>query len=308
VAQAYVELSRLSYIPHSSLPCAASDSPPVPRTACSRRSFRRRPPIPPLHGPESSSRRPHHTFSHRSPHSSAYACPPEARSLPLETPPPISHLSCRAAFASIANRARSRVPPSICPRRSTLKSQGTRTRHLHGVAAKRGRRPRREDGVETDEGNGRTRARVSACDTCGGRIGFHNCPGVYLTTDIGRGIRWRLTLPPPLPAPPSYLNPRTHPASIPHAHRERKCEQNIHSLGQTAHTDFFPTPILPSRRHARTPRARRHPVPLPPLARASSSSSCLPAHDELQAHVEVRSACACVVRIRIMTPSIVCVA
>ncbi|KAJ7918850.1 hypothetical protein B0H13DRAFT_2268863 [Mycena leptocephala] len=29
VAQAYIELSRLSYIPHSSLPCAASDSPPV---------------------------------------------------------------------------------------------------------------------------------------------------------------------------------------------------------------------------------------------------------------------------------------
>ncbi|KAJ7918872.1 hypothetical protein B0H13DRAFT_2657142 [Mycena leptocephala] len=199
------------------------------------------------------------------------------------------------AFASTANRARSRVPPSICPRRSILKSQRTRTRSTTSrrrMAAGRG--GRREDGVETDEGGGRTRARVSACDTCGGRIGFHNCPGVYLTTDIGRGIRWRLTLPPPLPAPPSYLNPRTHLASIPHAHRERKCEQNIHSLRQTAHTDIIPTPILPSRRHARTPRARRHPIPLPLLAHAASPSSCLPAHDELQARVEVRSACACV--------------
>ncbi|KAJ7691436.1 hypothetical protein B0H17DRAFT_1286369 [Mycena rosella] len=52
-AQAYIELSRLSYIPHSSPPYTASDSPPVPRTLCSRRSFRRRPPLPRAHGLES---------------------------------------------------------------------------------------------------------------------------------------------------------------------------------------------------------------------------------------------------------------
>ncbi|KAJ7318527.1 hypothetical protein DFH08DRAFT_892190 [Mycena albidolilacea] len=52
-AQAYIELSRLSYISHSSLLCTASDSPPVPHTPCSRRSFRRRPPIPRAHGPKS---------------------------------------------------------------------------------------------------------------------------------------------------------------------------------------------------------------------------------------------------------------
>jgi hypothetical protein len=62
-------------------------------------------------------------------------------------------------------------------------------------------------------------ASMSACDTCEGRIRFHNRPGVDSTmglVDIGLGIHWRLTLLPPLPAPPSYLNPRsflppTHP-------------------------------------------------------------------------------------------------
>ncbi|KAJ7926335.1 hypothetical protein B0H13DRAFT_2313662 [Mycena leptocephala] len=52
-----------------------------------------------------------------------------------------------------------------------------------------------------------------------GRIGFHNRPGVDSTmgwVDIGLGIHWRLTLLPPLPALPSYLNPQsflppTHP-------------------------------------------------------------------------------------------------
>ncbi|KAJ7314926.1 hypothetical protein DFH08DRAFT_424078 [Mycena albidolilacea] len=50
--------------------------PARPRTPCSRR----RPPIPRAHGPESRSRRPHHPLSRRSPHSCAYACPPESRS------------------------------------------------------------------------------------------------------------------------------------------------------------------------------------------------------------------------------------
>ncbi|KAJ6565502.1 hypothetical protein DFH09DRAFT_466914 [Mycena vulgaris] len=63
------------------------------------------------------------SVSHRSPHSCAYACPPESRSLPLKTLLPISYLPCPAAFASTANPAclrgaRSRVPSSICPRRS----------------------------------------------------------------------------------------------------------------------------------------------------------------------------------------------
>jgi hypothetical protein len=39
-----------------------SDSPPVPRTPCTRCSFRRRPPIPHPHGPESRSCPPHHPF------------------------------------------------------------------------------------------------------------------------------------------------------------------------------------------------------------------------------------------------------
>ncbi|KAJ7872510.1 hypothetical protein B0H14DRAFT_177094 [Mycena olivaceomarginata] len=59
---AHSEFSQLSYITRSSPPCTASDSPPVPRTPCSRRSFRRRPPIPRTHSPDSSSRRPHHLF------------------------------------------------------------------------------------------------------------------------------------------------------------------------------------------------------------------------------------------------------
>jgi hypothetical protein len=62
---------------------------------------------------------------------------------------PISHLPCPAAFASTPNPAclrgaRSRVPPSIRPQRSILKSQRTRACRLHGVArsaaAGRGRR------------------------------------------------------------------------------------------------------------------------------------------------------------------------
>ncbi|KAJ6491478.1 hypothetical protein DFH09DRAFT_370414 [Mycena vulgaris] len=71
------------------------------------------------------------SVSHRSPHSCAYACPPESRSLPLETLLPISYLPCPAAFASNANPAclrgaRSRVPPSICPRRIFEESENAR--------------------------------------------------------------------------------------------------------------------------------------------------------------------------------------
>ncbi|KAJ7706681.1 hypothetical protein B0H17DRAFT_568926 [Mycena rosella] len=126
--QAYIELSRLSYILHSSPPCIASDSPLVPRTPCSRRS--------------------------------------------VGLCPPILHV-----------------------------------------------------GVHERE-------RGCAILACEGRIGFHNRPGVDLTTglvDIGFGIRWRLTLPLPSPPPlptsitnPSF--PAPSPASILHAHRERERE------------------------------------------------------------------------------------
>jgi hypothetical protein len=55
---------------------------------------------------------------------------------------------------------------------------------------------------------------------------------------------------------------------------------------QGAHTDIIPTPTPPLWRHASIPRARRHPVPLPSLTRASSPSFCLPVHDECQARVK----------------------
>ncbi|KAJ7430874.1 hypothetical protein FB451DRAFT_1321944 [Mycena latifolia] len=181
---------------------------------------------------------------HRSPHSCAYACPYESRSLPLGTLPPISHLPCTAAFASTANPAclrgaRSRVLPSIRLRRSILESQRTRASppRCPGEARPQGedRGGKTEEGAGTDEGGGcpRARARVSACDTCEGRIGFDNRPGVDSTTglvDIGLGIRWRLTLilqspilPSPHPPPPQSLTPTAN----------ANASERIHSRAQT---------------------------------------------------------------------------
>jgi hypothetical protein len=94
-------------------------------------------------------------------------------------------------------------------------------------------------------GVGSKSASVSACDTCEGRIGFHNRPGVDLTmglVDIGLGIHWRLTLLPPLPAPPSSTSipnpsfPPPTPASIFHAHREPK---RMHPPGADSSRDVL---------------------------------------------------------------------
>jgi hypothetical protein len=70
-------------------------------------------------------------------------------------------------------------------------------------------------------------ASMSACDTCEGRIRYHNRPGVDSTmglVDIGLGIHWRLTLLPPSPHPlptsisnPSFPHPPPPQSSTPTA-------------------------------------------------------------------------------------------
>jgi hypothetical protein len=129
------------------------------------------------------------------------------------------------------------------------------------------------------------------------RIGFHNCPGVDLTAglvDIGLGIRWRLALSPSpprtsLPQSPILHSPHLPPPQSPTSTASANASsKHIHSLAQTPHTGIIPTPILPSQRHARTPRVRRHPVPRAPHPRPPvcprtmsfrrASRCALPAH------------------------------
>ncbi|KAF8207382.1 hypothetical protein K438DRAFT_1930923 [Mycena galopus ATCC 62051] len=125
---------------------------------------------------------------------------------------PISHLPCPAAFALTDNLAcLCGARPSVYPStQSTLKSQRTRMRRLHGVAAKYHRRARREGGGKRgpermrevgvhERERGRTRAILA-------RVGSG------FATEFG-GHRTRNTLAiTPLPSLPAYPNPRLNPS------------------------------------------------------------------------------------------------